>query len=371
MLDTLRRSSYSFLLPQEQIAQEPPTDRGASRLFVLPRREGSGGHHSFSELPDLLRAGDLLVLNDTRVLAARVLLRRATGGGVPGLVLETPNTTGFQMMLEGRGKLSVGDSLRVVDVSDGAEVGELTLRESLSGGVWLASGRDQGSCDALLQTGRMPLPPYIRRSKKEPDPRDDVDHERYQTVFADRSGAVAAPTAGLHFTDAIFGRLDQVGVSTARVTLHVGPGTFLPVRADDLREHQMHAERFSVPEETAAAIRLARAEGRRVIAVGTTVVRTLEASFDDQEGGVVAGSGETDLFIHPPYPFRVVDGMITNFHLPESTLLMLVSAFCGRERLLKAYEEAVKDGYRFFSYGDAMFLDGERENDGVAGPIDE
>lgn len=359
MLDTLLRSTYSFPLSPDLIAQQPSAERGGSRLFVLPRWDGPASHRSFTDLPDLLVPGDLLVLNDTRVLSARVLLRRATGGGVPGLLLEAPTSSAaFPIMLEGRGKLSAGDVLAVVDIADDREAGSVRLEASLGGGVWSASVRDEATCDALQRSGRMPLPPYIRRTKRGPDPLDEMDRHRYQTVFATHEGAVAAPTAGLHFTDELLARLEAIGIDFARVTLHVGPGTFMPIRADDLREHRMHQERFHVPEETAAKVALARQEGRRVIAVGTTVVRTLEAAFDDRSGALVAGDGETDLFIHPPFAFRVVDAMITNFHLPESTLLMLVAAFCGRERLLGAYGEAVEARYRFFSYGDAMFVDG-------------
>lgn len=341
------REAYSFFLPPERIAQTPAERRDAARLMLVPRESGPSRHASITDLPAELRPGDLLVLNDTRVFPARILLRRATGGRVSGLLLEIPTGERFPAMLEGRGKLREGDRL------SGPEGIEVLLERAEGDGVWTlrATAGDVGR--VLMAHGRMPLPPYIRR-EKESDERDALDRDRYQTVFADRAGAVAAPTAGLHFTEPLLAQLGARGVGTATVTLHVGPGTFLPVRVDDLAEHLMHTERYVVPAETADAIRSTRAAGGRVVAVGTTVVRTLEAAWDGDAPAI--GPGETDIFIRPPYTFRAVDALLTNFHLPESTLLMLVAAFVGRERILAAYEEAVREEYRFFSYGDAMLI---------------
>jgi len=250
-------------------------------------------------------------------------------------------------MLVGRGKLRPGERLL------GPDGLRLALVATDRDGVWTLEADRDDAGRVLLAHGRMPLPPYIRR-EAEGDARDALDRERYQTVFAAREGAVAAPTAGLHFTADLFRRVRERGVTTATVTLHVGPGTFLPVRVDDLASHRMHSERYHVPEETAEAIRRTRREGGRVVAVGTTVVRTLEAAWSGD--APAAGEGETDIFLRPPHAFRAVDALLTNFHLPESTLLVLVSAFAGRERVLAAYEEAVREGYRFFSYGDAMLI---------------
>ena len=342
------RAAYSFSLPPELIAQEPSARREDARLMVV-RRQGPGvEHRRVSDLPELLRAGDLLVLNDTRVFPARVRLTRATGGGVPGLLLEVPAGPTFRAMLEGRGKLKEGDRL------DGPGGCAFRLEANEGEGVWRLREATDGAGAALLAHGRMPLPPYIRREKGE-DARDALDRERYQTVFAgDAGGAVAAPTAGLHFTDDLLAGLAAAGVRTARVRLDVGPGTFLPVRVDDLAEHRMHSERYAVPPETRDAIVETRRAGGRVVCVGTTVVRTLEAAWDGD--GPRVGEGETDIFIRPPHAFRAVDALLTNFHLPESTLLMLVSALIGRERLLEVYGEAVRERYRFFSYGDAMLI---------------
>jgi len=358
------RRAYHFDLPKELIAQKPLDRRDDSRLLVLDRRTGDIDHQRFPSVKRLLRAGDLLVLNDTRVLAARVVLLRSTGGRVRGLFLEVPRPPRVRMMLESRGRLAEGETLVA---RNGAG---LRLERSLGAGFWeVAVGEEAGD---LLATGRMPLPPYIRREDpdetQESDRADELDRfdrERYQTVFARQPGAVAAPTAGLHFTEDLLEelRLGRVGIAT--ITLHVGPGTFLPVRVDDLSQHRMHAERYHISPATAQAIAVTRASGGRVVAVGTTVVRALESAMrrglhepdePDESGRYLAGSGDTDLFVRPPFSFLLVDAMLTNFHLPESTLLMLVSAFAGRDSVLSAYREAVKHGYRFFSYGDAMFI---------------
>jgi len=338
------RTAYSYELPRNLIAQEPPPEREAARLLLLQRTTREIAHRRIRELAQLLEPGDLLVLNDTKVLAARVELRRESGGRISGILLEVPRDDEFTMMLEGRGRLAEGDRLRFGDE------GVLWLRQALGQGHWRVA------CNLgpeLLASGRMPLPPYIKRSRGR-DARDAADRERYQTVFAEHPGAVAAPTAGLHFSPRLLGELEERQVETARITLHVGPGTFQPVREQDLSRHLMHAESFRVPAATVEAIERTRGRGGRVIAVGTTVVRTLEAAAAG--GELRAGSGETTLFIRPPFRFRIVDGLLTNFHLPESTLLILVCAFAGRQAVLNAYAQAVAERYRFFSYGDAMLI---------------
>lgn len=349
--DPDRLESYQFDLPSDRIAQSPQGERGQSRLLVLPRtaatdRERVDTH--FSELPKYLHDGDLLVLNDTKVIPARVDFKRASGGVVRGLLLGLPRGDRVQLMLEGKGRLAPGDVLSIGDQGDA-----MTLTEHVGGGMWIGTLTGDDAARRMLSRGRMPLPPYIKRAKGG-DPRDALDHERYQTVFAQSEGAIAAPTAGLHFTDAMIARLRDRGIRTTTVTLHVGLGTFLPVRAEDLTGHKMHKERWELPESTAKDIAVTRAAGGRVVAVGTTVVRALESAA--RSGRVFAGRGETDLFIRPPFTFRVVDALLTNFHLPKSTLLMLVSAFAGRERVLDAYRHAIERGYSFFSYGDAMLI---------------
>jgi len=352
----LKVSDFDFALPQELIAQRPAERRDASRLLVLRRAGGVVEHRMFAELPELLDPGDLLVLNDARVVPARLLGKKAGTGGKVELLLVRPAADEGAAAALGR---DVG-ALRWVclgQASKGLKPGatvelEADLRaevlESRGGGELLV--RFFGPRGSLLQAidraGRLPLPPYIER----PPTADDAD--RYQTVYARAPGSVAAPTAGLHFTPEVFERLRARGVQRAELTLDVGPGTFLPVRTEDLQGHQMHPERFHVPEGTAAAVNAAP----RVVAAGTTVVRTLEAATDPVTGLLRSGPGETRLFIAPGFTFRQVDVLLTNFHLPRSTLLMLVSALAGRERVLDAYREAVERRYRFFSYGDAMLV---------------
>ncbi len=359
----LRLSDFDYTLPPEAIAQEPARPRDASRLLVLDRRTGATAHHRFRDLPRLLRPGDLLVLNDTRVVPARFTARRATGGRIEGCFLRALADGRWEVLLAGRGRLRPGETLRVVDRRDRTRA-RFHLEERDEGGLWRvrpAGPREESSGAAgapdplrlLSAVGRPPLPPYIRR--RPGDPRTARDRRAYQTVYARRAGAVAAPTAGLHFTPRVFRALEARGIRRATVTLHVGLGTFQPVRTERPAEHRMHEEWFEVSEAAAAAVNRARAEGRRVVAVGTTTVRTLE-TVARPDGTVVPARGTTDLFIYPPYRFRVVDAMITNFHLPRTTLLMMVSAFAGRERVLAAYREAVRLGYRFYSYGDAMLI---------------
>jgi len=357
----MKLSDFDFELPPEQIAQAPLAERDASRLMTLGRSTGAVGHHRFRELPDLLRAGDLLVVNDARVIPARLLGKKAqTGGAVELLVIHPAAAQPTAQALDARADAL--DWICLGQASKGLKAGaELsfeggltaTVLEPLGGGeyrVRFATANGEPLSQALAKAGQLPLPPYISRAPTA------EDATRYQTVYAQASGSVAAPTAGLHFTDALFAKLADRGIAKVAVTLDVGPGTFLPVREDDVEKHKMHSERFTVPPATAAAIRKAKAEGGRVVAVGTTVVRTLESATDPETGALREGAGETAIFIRPGYTFRQVDALVTNFHLPRSTLVMLVSAFAGRERTLAAYREAVASGYRFFSYGDAMLI---------------
>jgi S-adenosylmethionine:tRNA ribosyltransferase-isomerase len=346
-------SDFDYELPEELVAQEPAPKRDDSRLLVLDRESGDLEHRAFRDLPELLRPGDLVVVNDTRVIPARLWGRKPSGGRVEVLLLE-PGAGGgeWRGLVRASRSPAVGSSILL---DDDAEV-DVVARD---GDQWILRLRDpHGRPEAVPdRVGVMPLPPYIRRSTR--DPRDELDRRRYQTVYARHDGAVAAPTAGLHFTPEILGALDRREIARASVTLHVGIGTFMPVRTETVEEHRMHAERFRIPEATAAAVDRARAGGGRVVAVGTTVVRSLEANAEGDR--VRPGKGECDLFIYPGFRFRVVDALITNFHLPKSTLLMLVSAFAGRERVLTAYREAVAERYRFYSYGDAMLLHKEAD----------
>ena len=344
----MKVSDFDYELPGELIAQEPAERRDDSRLLVLDRETGGVEHRAFRDLPDLLRPGDLVVVNDTEVRAARLWGRKPTGGRVEVLLLEPHSEDGeWRGLLRASRNPTVGTSILL---DDDASVDVV----SRDGAQWILRLRDRRGSpeDVLARLGVMPLPPYIRREAR--DPRDALDRVRYQTVFATHPGAVAAPTAGLHFTSEILEELDRREIARATVTLHVGIGTFMPVRSENVEDHRMHAERHRVPEATALAVDAARARGGRVVAVGTTVVRSLEASAEGDR--IRPGNGDCDLFIYPGFRFRVVDAMITNFHLPESTLVMLVSAFAGREPVLAAYHEAVKERYRFYSYGDAMLI---------------
>ncbi len=336
----MQRTDFHFELPDELIAQRPAEQRTGSRLLVLDGRDGGVEDRQFPDIESLLSPGDLLVFNDTRVIPARLFGRKTTGGRIEVLVERIIDERRVIAHVRASKSPKPGSILRVeesVDVKvtgrDGA-LFELSFPEPVLG--------------VLEAYGRMPLPPYIEREAGE------TDAERYQTVFARKKGAVAAPTAGLHFDESLLERLRAKGIEFAHVTLHVGAGTFQPVRADDIREHHMHSEYLEVPEAVCKAVARTREQGGRVLAVGTTVVRSLESAARD--GELAPFAGETDIFIYPGYRFRVVDALLTNFHLPESTLLMLVSAFAGREQVLAAYRHAVEQRYRFFSYGDAMFI---------------
>lgn len=342
-------ADFDYELPSERIAQSA-LPRGTSRLLTLPR-EGETGHHTISDLPKLLEAGDLLVVNDTRVIPARLYGTRAGGGKSEILLIEPASAeTGLEEATDwlclGRPRkrmppgatIHFGQDLRGL-VLEHREPDRLLLRFTAP------------PAPRLDLLGHVPLPPYIDRDDT------SADRERYQTLYAEVPGAVAAPTAGLHFSSELLDEIIGAGIEIARITLHVGPGTFRPVTADDLDDHPMEAERYQIGANAARALAAVRERGGRVIAVGTTVVRTLESAAREDQGPIEATSGSTDLFIRPGYEFRVVDRLLTNFHLPRSTLLALVSAFAGRRRVLAAYEEAIAREYRFYSYGDAMLLD--------------
>lgn len=337
----MRKSDFNYDLPPELIAQHPAARRSASRLLHLPP-EGALADRQISELPELLREGDLLVFNDTRVIPARLFGRKPTGGRVEILVERVLDDHDFLAQLGVSKKPQAGG---VVEV--GAD--RLTLLGRDDDLFRLRYDGPGTVLDFLQRAGQLPLPPYITHTP------DGEDAERYQTVFASKPGAVAAPTAGLHFDAELLERLRARGLRTATLTLHVGAGTFQPLRVDDLSQHRMHSERYELGPALVEAIAATRGRGGRVVAVGTTVTRALESAA--AQGGLQAGAGETRLFITPGYRFQVVDVLLTNFHLPESTLLMLVSAFGGYERLMAAYRHAVAQGYRFFSYGDAMLIE--------------
>ncbi|HEX8246310.1 MAG TPA: tRNA preQ1(34) S-adenosylmethionine ribosyltransferase-isomerase QueA [Longimicrobium sp.] len=341
-----RTSDYDFHLPPEQIAQAPAERRDASRLLVVDRATGELAHRVFSDIADYIPAGDALVVNETRVFPARLLGRRA-GGGEAEVLLLTPHggdEKTWTALVRPGARLKPG---RVVEVSDELR---LEIVESTPGGERIVRlVTDLPLAEALDRWGEVPLPPYVQHRATE------EDRERYQTVYARERGSVAAPTAGLHFTPELLVALEAKGVRIVRLVLHVGVGTFRPVETEDPAKHRMHSEWYHVPTEAAAALNAVRAAGGAIWAVGTTVTRTLE-TVTDEGGTVQAGEGWTDIFIRPPYRFRAVDHLITNFHLPKSTLLMLVCAFAGYELTMRAYAEAVQRGYRFFSYGDAMLL---------------
>ena len=340
-------SGFDYDLPPELIAQEPLPERDASRLLVLDRRRGETSHHAFRELPSLLAAGDVLVVNRSRVVPARLLGRRASGGEAEVLLVRDRGDGRWEALVRpGRHlrpgqRVTIDDDLSVMIESE-------ALRPDGTRQVRLLSRR-RDIDGALERCGHTPLPPYIRR------PDRPSDRERYQTVYARERGSVAAPTAGLHFTAPLLAQLAERGVERAEVLLHVGPGTFQPVKAPRVEDHRVASEPWVVPSETAAAVARSRARGGRVVAVGTTTVRALESAARP-DGAVGAGEGETELVIVPGHRFRAVDAMLTNFHLPRSSLLLLVAAFAGREAVLRAYAEAVRERYRFYSYGDVMLI---------------
>ncbi len=340
----LQITDFDFDLPEELIAQTPLMDRSASRLLVLDRRSGAITHGQFSGVGYWLKAGDVLVINDTRVIPARLIgEKRGTKGRVEFLLLKRLTADRWQTLVRPGRRLKVGS--RVV-FGDGLL--EAIVAEHCPDGERIVEFHFEGVFEEILdRLGEMPLPPYIHESLE--------DKERYQTVYARERGSAAAPTAGLHFTPELMASLRQAGVEFVPLTLHVGLGTFRPVQVSDIHEHQMHSEYYQVTEESARRLNEAKQQGRRVIAVGTTSARTLETMASD-EGLVQAGSGWTDIFIYPGYRFKALSGLITNFHLPKSTLIMLVSALAGREHVLEAYRVAIAERYRFFSFGDAMLI---------------
>jgi S-adenosylmethionine:tRNA ribosyltransferase-isomerase len=350
-----RIDDYDYALPEDLVAQVPAKRRGQSRLMHLCRRSGRITHRTFDELAELLGSGDLLVVNNTRVIPGRLVGHKPSGGRVEVLILDYAQSI-QQPLVDG----SMGCRCLVKASKPPAKGSRLRFEQGLwaevlsrRDGVYqlrFSPGRD---FTQLVRTiGQVPLPPYIKRGQGSLFD----DRSAYQTVYARNDGAIAAPTAGLHFSEALLAQLRQQGVQMVEITLHVGYGTFLPVRVNDIREHRMHSEWFSIPAEAAAALNAARAAGKRIVCVGTTTVRTLEF-MADASGWIRSGLGACDLFIYAGYRFKVVDAMITNFHLPQSTLLMLVSAFTGRQQILAAYTEAIMQRYRFFSYGDAMFIE--------------
>jgi S-adenosylmethionine:tRNA ribosyltransferase-isomerase len=348
-----RVTDFDFALPDDLIAQEPSPIRGGSRLMVIDRESGSILHRRFSDLPALLRGGDLLIVNDTRVFPARLIGTRLPGGGAAECFLVRPDAapdTWIALVHPGQ-RLREGSRM-VFAGPAGATLHAEVVGRHFHGRrtVRLWTGDGSPVRDAIDAIGHVPLPPYIKRA-------DSIsDRDRYQTVYARERGSIAAPTAGLHFTPEILEQLALMGVERASITLHVGYGTFQPIRVEHVEQHQVESEHYEVSAETASALTRALQSGRRVIAVGTTSTRTLESLPISEDGVVSAGAGDTALFIRPGHAFKIVSGLITNFHLPQSSLLMLVSAFGGRERILAAYREAVEQRYRFYSYGDAMFI---------------
>lgn len=340
----MKTSDFYYDLPEELIAQDPLEDRSSSRLLVLDRKTGERAHRVFRELVEFLNPGDCLVVNNTRVIPARLMgVKEGTGAGIEVLLLKRCEDNVWETLVKPGKKartgarISFGDGLLVGEVLEVVEEGNRRIR-------FFYEGIFEEILDRL---GQMPLPPYITHQLK--------DKNRYQTVYAKHEGSAAAPTAGLHFTPELLKAIEDKGVKLAHVTLHVGLGTFRPVKVEDVTQHHMHSEFYMIEEEQAKLINKTRAAGGRVICVGTTSCRTLESAAD--EAGVLhAGSGWTDIFIYPGYRFRMMDALITNFHLPESTLLMLVSAFAGKEHVMEAYQEAVEEKYRFFSFGDCMFI---------------
>lgn len=341
---------YDYELPRNLIAQAPLARRADARLLVLDRATGTLAHRYVRDLPEILLPGDCLVLNDTRVVPARLVGHRAgTGGRWEGLFLESSPDGLWRLMCKTRGHLVPGEKVTLANLQGEDDIC-LEMAACQSEGVWVGRPEsNEGAIEILNRVGRVPLPPYIRKGEMV-----ERDRESYQTVFARIPGAVAAPTAGLHFTDPLLCRLEKMGVTLAWVTLHVGPGTFRPIVADALAEHKMHAEWADMGQETVDRIRVAKQRGGRIVAVGTTVVRVLETAAGD--GVLKPFVGHTDLFIRPPYEFHAVDVLMTNFHLPRTTLLVLVYTFAGRNLISKAYQESIREEYRFYSYGDTMLI---------------
>ncbi|MBN1871897.1 MAG: tRNA preQ1(34) S-adenosylmethionine ribosyltransferase-isomerase QueA [Candidatus Omnitrophica bacterium] len=348
----MKLSDFHYILPKVLIAQYPTTPRDVSRMMVVDRNKNDFKHGFFKDFPDYVDAKDVVVLNDTKVINARLFGRRATGGKVEIFILEHLKSDDYSVLIRPSGKIDEGEEI----IFDNPNLKARVVRKKKGGNiVSFASGADV--YEEIIKTGNVPLPPYIKR------PSEPIDSERYQTVYAKREGATAAPTAGLHFSKDVMARLSQKGVATEYVTLHVNYGTFAPIKTEDVKEHKMHTEEFELTARTASAINMKRRSGGRVIAVGTTSCRVLETCADEIRGKGAAIRYElrprkekTDLFIYPDYRFKIIDALLTNFHMPKSTLLLLVAAFAGKDLLFRAYEEAVKKRYRFFSYGDCMLI---------------
>jgi S-adenosylmethionine:tRNA ribosyltransferase-isomerase len=357
----VRTSEFDFELPEELIAQAPAPERDGSRLFVLERLGQQFRHGRFTDLRNYLRAGDLMVLNNSRVIAARLRgVKAQTGGQIEVFLLEENCPNDWWVLIRPGKRVRLGTSVLLLDVfGQQSRVVATVVEKNAEGHCRVKFHGVPNLLDELDRLGTVPLPPYVTRS---PQTEGVNDFERYQTVFASRSGSVAAPTAGLHFTEALLSDLQMRGVAVQYVTLHVGLGTFGPVKSETIEGHLMHEERFSLSTETAHAINETKNSGGRIVAVGTTSLRVLESVAAANQGKLVATEGRTRIFIHPPFQFRVTDALVTNFHLPRSTLLMLVSAFAapnetrGRDLILSAYAEAIRERYRFFSYGDAMLI---------------
>ncbi|MBO8136537.1 MAG: tRNA preQ1(34) S-adenosylmethionine ribosyltransferase-isomerase QueA [Desulfotomaculum sp.] len=342
-----KTSDYDYYLPEELIAQEPLNRRDQSRLMVLHRNSGVLEHRHFNEIIKFLRPGDTLVINETKVLPARLYgKRKATGAKIEVLLLKQQTGTCWEALVKPGKRAKVGDTLTFTDGKQVLLEADI-IDKTEAGGRVLEFKYTGNFLELLDRIGTMPLPPYIKKELQ--------DRDRYQTVYARKEGSAAAPTAGLHFTEELLHQVQQKGITVARLLLHVGLGTFRPVKVEDIREHKMHQEYYEVTKETADIINAAKERGNKVVAVGTTSVRTLETAAG-ADGKVKPGSGWTDIFIYPGYKFKCVDALITNFHLPKSTLMMLVAAFAGKDKIMKAYEEAVKEKYRFFSFGDAMLI---------------
>ena len=341
----MRIEEFDYTLPSSLIAQYPSPQRDESSLMILHRGKGTIEHRSFRDLPNYFNSGDLLVMNNTRVFPARLIGKKETGGKVEILLISPTNGTmgEWNVLIKGSGKVRPQTQIQFSQEL----YGEVKEVKDGKGRIRLSS---QGEVmDLIRKVGRVPLPPYIKRED------EPLDKDRYQTVFAEREGSIAAPTAGLHFTQDLLQSLRDQGITIAWITLHIGLGTFVPVKTRNVEDHAMEAEWVEISEQTGQEIEQTRSRGGRIIAVGTTTTRALE-SFSDGNGGVKCGKGITSLFIYPPYHFKVINGLITNFHLPKSTLMMLVSAFAGKDLLAKAYQEAIDKKYRFYSYGDAMLI---------------
>lgn len=353
---------YDYELPRDQIAQRPAANRADARLLVVDRAAGSWQHAHVRDLADFLEPPDILVLNDTRVIPARLVgYRTRTGGRWSGLFVSANEQGHWQVMGKTRGKITAGETVTLQD-SDTVDRERLEMVAPLGDGLWVAKPESRDPyLDILQRVGRIPLPPYIRDGEM-----SDRDVADYQTVFATKPGAIAAPTAGLHFTADLLAKLASRGIASCRVTLHVGVGTFRPLAVDDINAHAMHAEWAKLDEETAERLRQTKSRGGRAVAVGTTVVRTLETAarqgadsvegLPSEQASLQPWVGDTNLYIRPPFDFRAVDALLTNFHLPKTTLLVLVRTFGGDELIRAAYEEAIREGYRFYSYGDAMLI---------------